>query len=96
MPVTGHPPHRSVRAQLAHTAPILDEWRRSAREGRDEECGGSGLRNLHLKRQLRIFFIRDLQLTTALALARRQLKNAETLAIPKSKILSSSKTEAVK
>ena len=43
-----------------------------------QECGGSGLRNLHLKRHLRIFFIRDLQLTTALALARQQLKNAET------------------
>jgi RHS repeat-associated protein len=42
------------------------------------ECGGSDLRNLHLKRQLRICFIRDLQLTTALVLARQQLKNAET------------------
>jgi len=25
--ITDRPPHRSVRALLAHTAPTLDEWR---------------------------------------------------------------------
>src|SRR5271170_7734171 len=29
-PVTRRPPHRSVRAELLHTAPTLDTWRRSA------------------------------------------------------------------
>ena len=29
--IADRPPHRSVRAELLHTAPILDVWRRSAR-----------------------------------------------------------------
>src|SRR6202453_5354934 len=29
------PPYRSVRAELPHTAPTLDEWRRNARWGKD-------------------------------------------------------------
>jgi hypothetical protein len=29
------PPYRSVRAELPHTAPTLDEWRRNARPGKD-------------------------------------------------------------
>ena len=32
--IAGRPPHRSVRAELPHTAPTLDEWRRSARLGK--------------------------------------------------------------
>src|ERR1700733_11727039 len=34
-PVAQTPPHRSVRAELLHTAPTLDEWRRSARSDAD-------------------------------------------------------------
>ena len=30
MPVTRHPPHKTVRAQLTHTASALDDWRQSA------------------------------------------------------------------
>jgi hypothetical protein len=33
------PPHRSVRAELLHTAPTLDEWRQSARSDEDAEYG---------------------------------------------------------
>ena len=29
--ITAYPPHRSVRARLRHTAPTLDEWRRTCR-----------------------------------------------------------------
>ena len=29
-PITQRPPHRSVRAELPHTAPTLGEWRRNA------------------------------------------------------------------
>ena len=32
------PPYRSVRAELPHTAPTLDEWRRNARWGKDAGC----------------------------------------------------------
>src|SRR6266478_9536548 len=35
-PVTRRPPHRSVRAELLHTAPTSDTWRRSAGLGGDE------------------------------------------------------------
>jgi hypothetical protein len=37
--VTRRPPHRSVRAGLLHTAPTLDEWRRSARSAADAGYG---------------------------------------------------------
>ena len=32
------PPYRSVRAELPHTAPTLDEWRQSAPPGKDARC----------------------------------------------------------
>ena len=35
-PVARRPPHRSVRAELPHTAPTSDDWRRSARS--DSGC----------------------------------------------------------
>jgi len=37
MPVAQHPPHRSVRAEFPHTAPISDEWRRNERQDMDAE-----------------------------------------------------------
>jgi hypothetical protein len=40
MPVTGHPPHRSVRAALPHTALTLDAWRQSAHSEMDAGCAG--------------------------------------------------------
>src|SRR5581483_10907542 len=33
------PPHRSVLALLAHTALILDAWRRNEHSGKDARCG---------------------------------------------------------
>jgi len=39
--VAPHPPHRSVRALLAHTALTSDAWRQTAREERDARCGGA-------------------------------------------------------
>ena len=33
IPVTRHPPHRSVQALLMHTAPTSDVWRQTARLG---------------------------------------------------------------
>ena len=43
MPVTQHPPYRSVRAALPHTAPTLGTWRRIARwdTGAGSEHGDS-------------------------------------------------------
>src|SRR5690242_9381730 len=38
-PVARCPPHRSVRAELLHTAPTADIWRRSARWDGGEESG---------------------------------------------------------
>ena len=35
MSFSRHNPHRSVRAELPHTAPTLDGWRRNARPGKD-------------------------------------------------------------
>src|SRR5690242_11347420 len=41
-PVAQRPPHRSVRAELLHTAPTLDEWRRSAHSDADAGSLHSG------------------------------------------------------
>ena len=38
MPVTRHPPYRSVRALLTHTAPTSSVWRETAVQGKDEQC----------------------------------------------------------
>ncbi|MBZ5500439.1 MAG: hypothetical protein LAP85_28935, partial [Acidobacteriia bacterium] len=40
IPVTRHPPHRSVRALLAHTAPTSDVWRQTSLAGKGEVYGG--------------------------------------------------------
>jgi hypothetical protein len=36
--IAGRPPQRSVRAELPHTAPTSDEWRRNARQDKDAGC----------------------------------------------------------
>ena len=41
-PVAQRPPHRSVRAELPHTAPTLGEWRRSAHKDANVKCGHEG------------------------------------------------------
>jgi hypothetical protein len=43
-PVSRRPPHRSVRAELLHTAPTFDEWRRSAHS--DADAGSSHLESI--------------------------------------------------
>src|SRR5271170_5533643 len=43
-PISRRPPHRSVRAGLLHTAPTLDEWRRSAHS--DADAGSSHLESI--------------------------------------------------
>src|SRR3954452_24253158 len=43
-PVSRRPPHRSVRAELLHTAPTLDDWRRSAHS--DAGAGSSHLESI--------------------------------------------------
>jgi hypothetical protein len=42
MRVASHPPHRSVRALLTHTAPSLDAWRQSALADKDAGFSGAG------------------------------------------------------
>jgi hypothetical protein len=39
MQIAPHPPRRSVRALLTHTAPALDVWRQTSLAEKDEECG---------------------------------------------------------
>ena len=39
IPITGHPPHRSRRAQFTHRAPTLGVWRQTFGLATDEECG---------------------------------------------------------
>jgi hypothetical protein len=39
MPVTQHPPHKTVRASLTHTASTLDDWRRSVPSDKDAKHG---------------------------------------------------------
>src|SRR4051812_11531568 len=43
--VTRRPPHRSVRAELLHTAPTSDAWRRSAHL--DADAGSWHLESIH-------------------------------------------------
>ena len=38
MRIALHPPHRSVRALLTHTAPTLDVWRQTSLAEKGEEC----------------------------------------------------------
>ena len=42
MPVARHPPHRSVRAELPHTAPTSGVWRETARLDTAAEFGHEG------------------------------------------------------
>ena len=37
MPVARHPPYRSVRALLTHTAPTSSTWRKIAAQDKDEQ-----------------------------------------------------------
>jgi hypothetical protein len=39
MRIAPHPPHRSVRALLVHTAPTSDVWRQTAHSEKDEGFG---------------------------------------------------------
>jgi hypothetical protein len=38
--IADRPPHRSVRAELPHTAPTLDEWRQRVRRDKDARSQG--------------------------------------------------------